>query len=85
MSNYATKEELNDATGLDASNLVAKVDLIALKAGVDKLDINKLVNVPSSLNDLKKKIQHTKSKSKLFRKENSWCIYFNSVKSIQHR
>ena len=56
MSNYATKEELNDTTGLDTSNLVAKVDLIALKAGVDKLDINKLVNVPSSLNNFKTKV-----------------------------
>ena len=29
---------------------------IALKAGVDKLDINKLVNVPTSLNNLKTKV-----------------------------
>ena len=30
-----------------------KKDFIVLKAGVDKTDINKLVNVPTSLNDLK--------------------------------
>ena len=31
-------------------------DFIALKAGVDKLDINKFVNVPSSLNNLQTKV-----------------------------
>ena len=30
--------------------------MIALKAEVDKLDINKLVNVPTSLNNLKRKV-----------------------------
>ena len=33
-----------------------KKDFIALKADTDKLDINKLVNVPTSLNDLKTKV-----------------------------
>ena len=31
-------------------------DFIALKAEVDKLDINKLTNVPTSLNNLKTKV-----------------------------
>ena len=33
-----------------------KKDFIALKAETDKLDIDKLVNVPTSLNDLKTKV-----------------------------
>ena len=37
------------------SDLAAKKDFIALKAEVDKLHINKLVNVPTSLNNLKTK------------------------------
>ena len=41
-SNYATKKELEHARGIDASDLAAKKDFIALKAEVDKLDINKL-------------------------------------------
>ena len=45
LSNYATKKELELSTGIDTSDLVAWKDLIALKAEVDKLDINKLVNV----------------------------------------
>ena len=32
LSHYATKKELNDATGANTSNLVAEGNLIALKA-----------------------------------------------------
>ena len=53
MSNYTTKKELDHATGADTSDLAAKKDFIALKAEVDKLVINKLVNVPTSLKSLK--------------------------------
>ena len=56
LSNYATKKELEHATGIHTSDLAAKKDFIALKAEVDKLDINKLVNVPTSLNNLKTKV-----------------------------
>ena len=38
LSNYATKKEFEHATGVDASDLAAKRDFIALKAEVDKLD-----------------------------------------------
>ena len=46
---------LEHATGIDTSDLAAKEDYITLKVEVDKLDINKLVNVPTSLNNLKNK------------------------------
>ena len=55
MSNYPTKNKLDHATGVDASDLAAKKDFIALKAEVDKLNINKLDNVPISLNSFKNK------------------------------
>ena len=41
---------------VDTSNLAFKCDFIALKAEVDKLGINKLVNVSTSLNNLKTKV-----------------------------
>ena len=44
------------ATGVDTSNLVLKKDFVAFKAEVDKLDINKLINVPTILNNLKPKV-----------------------------
>ena len=56
LSNYATKKELEHATGIDTSDLAAKKDFITLKAEVGKLDINKLTNVPTSLNNLKTKV-----------------------------
>ena len=56
MSNYATKKELDHATGIDTFELAGKKGFIALKAEVDKLDINKLVNVPTCLNNWKTKL-----------------------------
>ena len=54
LSNYATKKELDHATGVNTSDLAAEKDFIALKVEVDKLDINKLINVPISLNNIKR-------------------------------
>ena len=51
MSNYATKKELEHATDIDTSDIATKKDFISLKAEVEKLDINKLTNVPTSLNN----------------------------------
>ena len=52
MSNYATEKELGHATAVDTSDLAAKKDFIPLKAEVDKRDINKLANTPTSLNNI---------------------------------
>ena len=53
LSNYATKKEWDHATGVDLIQLLKK-DFIGLRT--EKLDINKLVNVSTSLNNLKTKI-----------------------------
>ena len=37
LSNYAVKADLKNATGIDASKLAAKSDLVSLKAEVGKL------------------------------------------------
>ena len=50
MSIYATKKELDRARGTDTCDLAAEKDFMALNAEVNKLDINKLVNVPTSFN-----------------------------------
>ena len=50
------KKELEHATGIYTSDLAAKKDFMALKAEVDKLDINKPTNVPTILNNLKTKV-----------------------------
>ena len=50
LSNYATKTELEYA------DLSARKDFVVLKAEVNKLDIDNLVNVPASSNNLKTKL-----------------------------
>ena len=56
LSNYATKKELDHATSVYTSDLAAKNDLSALKADFGKVDTNKLVNLPTSQNSLKTKV-----------------------------
>ena len=56
LSNYATKTDLKYAIGVDASNFAKKTDLANLKSDVDKLDIDKLKNVTSTLTNLKSKV-----------------------------
>ena len=50
LSNYATKANLKNATGVDK-----KVDLANLKSEVDELDFDKLEKAPTNLNSLKSK------------------------------
>ena len=56
LSNYATKKKLKNAASVETSDLAAKKDFSALKSEVDKLEINKFVNVPTSFNKLKAKV-----------------------------
>ena len=52
LSNFETKANFKNATGIDTSKLDAKSDFASSKAEVDKLDIDKLVPVPVDLNEL---------------------------------
>ena len=64
LSNYATKAELKNTTGVDTSDFgkktdlanlksdVGKLDIDKLKAKVDQLDIGKLENTPVDLSKL---------------------------------
>ena len=52
LSNYATKLNLKNATGVEASKLAAKSDLASLKAKVDKIDAGKLKTVLVDLSKL---------------------------------
>ena len=55
LSNYATKAGLKNATGVNTSDVARKTNLANLKSDVDKLDIDKLKNVPNNLGYLKSK------------------------------
>ena len=56
LSNYATKADLKDATGVDTTKFAEKVDLASLKSNGDKLDIDKLKSEPTNLSNLKSKV-----------------------------
>ena len=43
--NFANRKELENTTGVDKKDYSPKKDFVALKAEVDKLDINQLINV----------------------------------------
>ena len=53
--NYVTKKDLKNATGVDTLSFSKKTDLANLKSD-DKLDIDKLKNVPTNLSSLKSKV-----------------------------
>ena len=56
-SNYVTNADLNNATGVDTSKFDKKYfDLASLKSEGDKLDIDELKNVPSTVSILKNRV-----------------------------
>ena len=57
LSNYATKADLKNATDVDASSSAKKIDLTSLKSNADKLNIDKLKNVPTNVSNLKRKVE----------------------------
>ena len=52
LSNYPTKADLRNATGVDTSKFAEKVDVASLKLEIDKLDIDKLETTPVDLIEL---------------------------------
>ena len=56
ISIYTTKADLKDAEGADISKVAKKVNLASSRYSVDKLNIDKLENVPNGLNSLKSKV-----------------------------
>ena len=56
LSNYATKPDLKNATGVNSLDFAKKTNLANLKSDEDKLDIDKFKNVPSNLSNFKSKV-----------------------------
>ena len=56
LSNYATKGDLKNTTGVDTSYFGEKTDLASLKSDADKLDFDKLKNESSNLSNLQSKV-----------------------------
>ena len=56
LSNFATKTDLKNATGINTSSFAKKVDVADSKSNIDKLDIDKLKNIATNLSNLKSKV-----------------------------
>ena len=55
LSNYGTKANLKNVTGVDTSYFAKKTDLDNSKSDADNLDMNKLKNALTNLSNLKSK------------------------------
>ena len=53
LSNYATKTDLKNATGVDTSPFAKQTDRDNLRSDLDKLDIDKFKNAPINSSNLK--------------------------------
>ena len=58
LSNYAIKADIKNISHFDTSSLALKTNLANLKTEVDKLDIDKLVPVPTDLSNLSNVIKN---------------------------
>ena len=52
LSNYATKADLKDVTGIDTSTLASKTGLLSLQTKLHNLDVDKLKPFPADLTRL---------------------------------
>ena len=68
LSNYATKSDLKDTTGIETSNFAIKSNLASLETEVDKLDFDKLVHVPVDLSKLSDAVKNDVVKKTVYDK-----------------
>ena len=66
LSDYATKTDFKNVTHIDTSSFALKTNLANFKTEVDKLDIEKLVPVPTDLSELSNVVKIDVVKKKLY-------------------
>ena len=59
LTNYATKNDIKNITHVDVSSFASKTNLAALKAEVDKIDVDKLKTTPTDLAKLSNVVKIT--------------------------
>ena len=70
LSNYVTKDDVKNITHTDVSSFASKANLSALKAEVDKIDIDKLKTVPDDLAKLSNVVKNEVVKKTDFTADN---------------
>ena len=68
LSNYATKTDLKNATHVNTSSVALKTNLDNLKTEVDKLEIDKLIPVPTDLSNLRNVVRNDVVKKTVYDK-----------------
>ena len=68
LSNYVIKADIKDISHVDTSSFALKTNLANLKTEVDKLDIEKLVTVPTDLSKLSNVVRNDVVKKDVYDK-----------------
>ena len=68
LPNYATKDDIKNIIHVDTSSFPLKTNLANLKTQVDKLDIDKLANVPVDLSKLSNVVKNAVVKKTVYDK-----------------
>ena len=76
LSNYATKNYINDITHVDVSGFTSKTNLAALKTEIDKIDLDKLKTAPTDLAKLTNAVENDLLKK---------TVYNTKVTSIENQ
>ena len=82
LTNYATKEDIKNITHVDTSSFALKTNLSSLKTEVDKLDIDKLVPVPTDLSKLSNVVKNDIVKKAVYNKLVAKVDNFDTSKFI---
>ena len=68
LSNYATKADIKNISDVDTSSFARKSNLASLKTEIDKLDIEKLVDVSADLSKLSNVVKNDVVKKAVYDK-----------------
>ena len=68
LSNYATRTDLKNVTHVNTSSFALKTNLDNLKTEVDKLEIDKLVPVPTDLSNLSNVVRNDVARKTVYDK-----------------
>ena len=68
LPNYATRKDLKNGTGIDASKLALKCEQVSSKAEVDRLDVDKRVPAPVDLSKISHLVRNNVVKKPVYDK-----------------
>ena len=92
LSNYGTKSDLKNATGVDTSKFAKKFHLDNLEYIVDELAIDRLKTLPTNLSNFKSKAHKlvpipigSNKLSDVLKNDNQNVLYNTTIKNVQDK